>query len=58
MVAMYGPTVGEDEEWERFLNYLDRVIDRVGNGCRLCALGDLNGAEASAGINGGFGVPG
>ena len=37
------PSKGDDEERERFWNYLDRVVDRVGNRYRLCVLGDLNG---------------
>ena len=43
MMAVYGPTEGEVEERERFWNYLDRVVKRVGNGYKLCVLGDLNG---------------
>ena len=31
------------EEKERFWNDLDMIVDRVGNGYRLCVLGDLNG---------------
>ena len=40
---------------------MDRIVDRVGNGYRLCILGDLNrwiGDKARAGITGAFGVPG
>ena len=51
IVAVYGPN--EVEEREKFWNALDRVVDAVGNGNRLCALG--NGLRA--GISGGFGVP-
>ena len=28
---------------ERFWNDMDRTLDSVGNGYRLCILGDLNG---------------
>ena len=45
MVAVSGLTEGEVEEMERFMNDLDRVVDRVGNGYRLCVLGDLNSGE-------------
>ena len=38
----YSPNEGIGEE-ERFCNDLDRNLDRVGNGCRLYVLGDLNG---------------
>ena len=31
------------EERERFWNDLDSIVDRVGNGYRLCVQGDLNG---------------
>ena len=40
---------------------MDRTLDRVGNGYRLCILGDLNGwieDRKRAGITGAFGVPG
>ena len=43
VVAVYGPTEVEIEERERFWNDLDRVVDRVGNGYRLCVLEDMNG---------------
>ena len=36
-------------------------MDRVGNGCKLCVLGDLNrgiGDRVRAAKSGGFGVPG
>ena len=33
---------GDGEEREGFWNDLARVVDRVGNGYRLCMLGDLN----------------
>ena len=50
-----------DEERERFWNDLDRVMDRVDNGFRLCALGDLNGwvgDKVRVGITAAFRVPG
>ena len=28
---------------KRFWNYWDRFVDRVGNGYRLCMMGDMNG---------------
>ena len=40
---------------------MDRTLDNVGNGYRLCILGDLNrwiGNRMKAGITGAFGVPG
>ena len=43
VVVVYGPTEGQVEERERFWNDLDRVVERVGNGYKLCVLGDLNG---------------
>ena len=61
ILEVYGATEGEDEEMERFRNDLNRVLDRVGNGCKLWVLGDLNDWVADrlrAGITGGFGVPG
>ena len=45
------------EERERFWNDLDKFVDRVGNGYRLCVLGDLNGwvgDRVRVGITGGF----
>ena len=42
------------EERDRFWNDMDRILDRVGNGCRLCILGD----RMRASIAGTFGVPG
>ena len=48
------------EERERFWNELDRIVDRVCNGYRLCMPGDLNGwigDRVRAGIIGSFGVP-
>ena len=39
----YDPTKGDGEERDGFWNDLDRIEDRVGNGYRLCILGDLNG---------------
>ena len=43
VVVVYGPTEGQVEERERFWNDLDRVVERVVNGYKLCVLGDLNG---------------
>ena len=36
----YGPNEGTEER-ERFWNDLDKTVDRVGNGYRLCMLGNL-----------------
>ena len=41
-VVGYGLNEGIGEERERFWNDMDRTVDRVGNGYRLCVLGDLN----------------
>ena len=45
VVVWYGPNERIGEERERFWNDMDRTMDRVGNGYRLCVLGDLNGME-------------
>ena len=40
---------------------MDRILDRVGNGYRLCIMGDLNrwmGDRTRASITGAFGFPG
>ena len=40
---------------------MDRTLNSVGNGYRLCIVGDLNGwigNRTTAGITGTFGVPG
>ena len=36
MVVEYGPSEGDGEERDRFWNDMDRIVDRVGNGYRLC----------------------
>ena len=44
-----------------FWNSMDRNVDRVGNGYRLCKLGDLNGLignRVRTGITGAFRVSG
>ena len=46
---------------ERVKKEMDRTLDSVGNGYRLCNLGDLHGwigDRTRAGITGAFGVPG
>ena len=56
----YGPNERIGEERERFWNDMDRTMDRVGNGYRLCVLGDLNGwirDRVRADITGDFGFP-
>ena len=42
-MVWYGPNEEDSEEIDRFWNYMDRTLDSVGNGYRLCILGDLNG---------------
>ena len=57
----YGPNEGDGEERDRFWNDMDRTLDNIWNGYRLCSLGDLNGwigDRTRAGINGAFRVPG
>ena len=57
----YSSNKGIGEERERFWNDMDKTMDRVGNGYRLCVMGDLNGwvgDRVRAGITGAFGVPG
>ena len=59
VVVGYSPS--EDvEEWGRLWNNMDRILDRVGNGYRLCILRDLNGWIGDGmrpGITAAFGVP-
>ena len=43
VVVEYGPNEGDVEQRERFYNDMDRIVDRVGNGYRLCMLGNLDG---------------
>ena len=57
----YSPDEGDGEERDRFWNDMNRTLDNVGNGYRLCILGDLNGwirDMTRAGITVAFGVPG
>ena len=57
----YGPNEGHGEESDRFWNDMDRTLDRVRNGYRLCMLGDLNeliGDRVRADITGAFVVSG
>ena len=60
VVVRFDPS--EDvEERDIFWNDMDRILDREGNGYRLCILGDLNrwiGDRTSAGMTGAFRVPG
>ena len=61
VVVGYGPNEGDGEERDRFWNDMDRTLDSVGNGYRLCILGDLKrwiGDRTKAGITGAFGIPG
>ena len=43
VVVAYKVNEGDGEERDRFWNGMDRTLDSVGNGYRLCILGDLNG---------------
>ena len=57
MVAVYESIKAEIEERERFWSNLDRIVDREGNGYKLCVLCDLNGwvgDRLRAGITGGL----
>ena len=52
---------GDVKEREKFWNYLDRVVDRVNNGYRLCVLRDPNklvGDRMRAGVTDSFVVLG
>ena len=54
MVVENGLNEGDGEEG-------DRIVDRAGNGYRLCILGDLSGGivvRTRASITGAFGIPG
>ena len=57
VVVGYGPSEGDDDEKERFWSDMDRTVDSVRNGYRLCLLSDLNGWIRD-GITGDFGVLG
>ena len=43
VVVGYSPSEGDGEERDRLLNDMDRILDKVGNGYKLCILGDQNG---------------
>ena len=61
VVVGYGPNEGNGEEREKFWSYLDEIEDRVGNGYRLCVLGNLKGLivnRARVGITDAFEVQG
>ena len=38
----YGLNKGDDEGRDRFWNNMDKTLDSIGNGYRLCILRDLN----------------
>ena len=57
VVVGYAPNEGDGEESDD----MDRTLDTVGNGYRLCILSDVNGwigDRTRAGITGAFGVLG
>ena len=56
-IVGYGLNQGDGEERERFWNDVDRTLDSIRIGYRLCILGDL-GRWIRDGITGAFGVPG
>ena len=43
MMLGYGPNEGDGKKKKSFWNDLDTIVDRVGNGYKLCVMGDLNG---------------
>ena len=43
VVVGYDPNGGDGEERDRWWNDMDKTLDNIGNGYRLCILGDLNG---------------
>ena len=45
-----GLNEGDGEERDRFLNDMNRTLDGVANGYRLCILGDLNGWIGGRGL--------
>ena len=53
VVMGYGSN-GDSEERDRFWNDMDRTLDIVENGYRLCILGNI----PRSGITGAFGMPG
>ena len=58
MVVGYSPTEGDGD---RFWNDMDRTLDSIGRGYRLCILGDLSGwigDRTRAGITDAFGISG
>ena len=59
--VVYEPSEWDIEKKKKFWNDLNKVVDRIGNGNRLCALVDLNGwviDSMKEGITVAFGVPG
>ena len=61
VVVRYGPSEEYVEERDRFWKEMERVLDRVGNGYRLCFVEDLNrwiGDKTRVRITGAFGIPG
>ena len=57
VVVGYGPNEG-GEKRNRFCYNMDSILDSIGNGYKLCILGDLNsGIGDRTSITGSFGVP-
>ena len=60
MVVGYYPNKGNGEEKGEFWNDLDRIMDKIKNGYRICVLENLNrwiGDGVKARITGAFEVP-
>ena len=60
VVVGYSPNERDNEERDRFWNDMDMILGRVGNGYRLCILGNINewiGDRMRADITATFGVP-
>ena len=60
MVMRYVLNEGDGEEKDRLWNFVDRIVDRVGNRYRLFIQEDLNGwigNRARDDITGALGVP-
>ena len=61
MVVGYSPNEGDGEERDKFWNDMERTLNSIGNGYRLCILKDLNegiGDRTRTSLTSAFGVPG